>query len=99
MRLLGIDYGKKRIGLAISSTVASMALPLCTIQHKGAIPEAARLILEQVSKLKDIEEIIIGWPLYMDGTQSPLCGEVLKQKKNLDLFYKNPPHLETERLT
>ncbi|MFZ4673689.1 MAG: Holliday junction resolvase RuvX [Chlamydiia bacterium] len=99
MRILGIDYGKKRIGLAISSTVASMALPLCTIQHKGPIPEAARLILEQVSRLKDIEEIIIGWPLYMDGTQSPLCGEVLELKKNLELFFKKPIHLVDERLT
>lgn len=99
MRFLGIDYGKKRIGLAISSTVAKMALPLCTIEHKGPIAKAAQLILEKISFLGDIHEIALGWPLYMDGTLSPLCTEVLELKKNLELFFDKPIHLVDERLT
>jgi putative Holliday junction resolvase len=99
MRVLGIDYGKKRIGLAISSKVVTMALPLETIEHKGPIAKAAQLIFEKILHLKDIEEIALGWPLYMDGTLSPLCHEVLELKKNLELLFAKPIHLIDERLT
>jgi putative Holliday junction resolvase len=99
MRILAVDYGKKRIGLAISSTVASMALPLCTIEHKGVCPKAAELVFQKVEQLGDIREIVLGWPLFMDGKISPLCIEVGQFKEHLEKLFLGPIHLIDERLT
>ncbi len=99
MRILGIDYGKKRIGISISSTVAHMALPLTTIEHQGSIPKAMMLLKKKVLELKDIEEFALGWPLLMNGEESPMCKEVMQFKSLLEATFKMPVHLVDERLT
>lgn len=99
MRILGIDYGKKRIGISISSKVAQMALPLVTIQHEGSLPKAMMLLKKKFLELKDIKEIALGWPLLMSGEQSPMCKEVLQFKSLLEATFKIPVHLVDERLT
>lgn len=99
MRILGIDYGKKRIGVSISSKVAQMALPLATIEHEGSLPKAMMLLKKKFLELKDIKEIALGWPLLMSGEQSPMCKEVLQFKSLLEATFKIPVYLVDERLT
>lgn len=67
-RVLALDIGTVRIGVAISSTEGNIALPLETI-HLKATPdpiEAIRTLLEK----ENIRHIVVGLPLALDGTQS-----------------------------
>jgi putative Holliday junction resolvase len=63
-RLLGIDYGDSRIGLAISDELGSFAHPYRTLQASGPVIEEIRAIVER----EQISGIIIGLPKNMDGT-------------------------------
>ena len=63
-RLLGIDHGDSRIGLAISDELGSFAHPYRTLQASGPVIEEIRAIVER----EQISGIIIGLPKNMDGT-------------------------------
>ena len=69
MRVLGVDLGSRRIGLAISDPEASFAFPLEAIASKGV-----RKDLEAVHALiveRDIGRVVVGLPLHMDGRAGP----------------------------
>ena len=76
MRILAIDYGKKRIGIAISDPLKILASPLKTIialdNHKATV---ARLI-QEIKELSECEKILIGLPLHMNGKESEMSQEV-----------------------
>ena len=70
-RLLGLDVGKKTIGLAISDAALVVASPLKILWRKKFTPDA-----EAMFSLCDAEGIggmIIGWPVNMDGSEGPRC--------------------------
>ena len=70
-RLLGLDVGKKTIGLAISDATLSVASPLRILWRKKFTPDA-----ESMFALADAETVgglIIGWPVNMDGSEGPRC--------------------------
>lgn len=66
-RYMGIDVGTVRIGVALSDVNASIASPHTTVEAKRT-GEAAREIAGMVDD-NDVEAIVIGWPLEMDGTE------------------------------
>ena len=71
MCLLGIDYGEKNIGLAISDTRKIIAASLKTIQKTRTavyIDELKSICLE-----RNVGGIVIGFPLNMNGTEGPRC--------------------------
>jgi len=70
-RLLGIDYGDSRIGLAISDELGSFAHPYRTLQAGPRVIEEIRVIVEQ----EKISGIIIGLPKNMDGTLGPSAAK------------------------
>lgn len=65
MRVLGVDLGSRRIGLAISDVDASFAFPLEAIESAGVSRdiEALRVLIAE----RDIERVVVGLPLHMDG--------------------------------
>ncbi|MGL5439457.1 MAG: Holliday junction resolvase RuvX [Filifactoraceae bacterium] len=66
MRILGLDVGNKRIGMAISDELGLMAQPLFTLKRKGIdkdVDEIKTIILEN-----KVDKIVIGEPKNMDGT-------------------------------
>ena len=70
-RLLGLDVGKKTIGLAISDAALVVASPLKILWRKKFMPDA-----EAMFALADDENVgglVIGWPLNMDGSEGPRC--------------------------
>ena len=70
-RLLGLDVGKKTIGLAISDATLSVASPLKILWRKKFTPDA-----ESMFALADAEKVgglVIGWPVNMDGSEGPRC--------------------------
>lgn len=68
MRYLGIDYGSKRIGVAISDDQGTIAFPKATILNRGTRPVLVelRFLIEK----EHIEHIVIGLPKALDGTET-----------------------------
>jgi putative Holliday junction resolvase len=95
MRLLGIDFGDKYIGIAISDELCKIATPLDTILSDGSeITKITELI-----KKYNISKIIIGNPLNMDGSISKGTEKVNEFIKKLSSIITIPIELRDERLT
>ncbi len=72
VRILALDVGDKRIGLAISDPLGTIAQPFMTIQNNSTCLEnIARIVRE-----KEIGEIVVGLPINMNGTPGPRAQEV-----------------------
>ena len=67
MRALGLDVGSKTIGVAISDASGSIASALTTLRRAGQQPDA-RAICEVVDT-HEVEVIVVGLPLELDGTE------------------------------
>jgi putative Holliday junction resolvase len=74
MRTLGIDFGTRRIGLALSDAGGKLATPREVLQIT-AIPQAINEIAK-VIETEGVERIVIGLPLNMDGTRGGSAKEV-----------------------
>ena len=76
MRILGVDYGEKRIGLAVSDPLCTFAQPLEMIAVEGDLAAAADLIGQRAREYEAIE-IVLGLPRNMDGTLGFKAEEAL----------------------
>lgn len=76
MRILGIDYGDKRLGLALSDPLGMMAMPLSVLERTS--DESAIAAIEKIIAEKDVEKIIVGLPLNMNGTRGPMAEKSTK---------------------
>jgi len=91
-RFLGIDYGAKRIGLAVGDDASHFASPVKTIRGCGHIRGDA-VAVEACVKEFDIDGIVIGLPLNMDDTEGPQAkiirsfGEALGAMTDLTIHY------------
>lgn len=90
VRHLAIDYGMKRIGLALSDEGGRFATPFEVLDL--STDESIEMIVQLV-KAESIQQIVIGFPLNMDGTQSPMSkrvidfARILKSKSGLDPIF------------
>lgn len=95
-RILGIDYGESRIGLAISDKTKSIAFPFKTIKNKNI--DSLLEFLNKLSSEKNIESLVVGLPLGMNGKDT-------QQTKNIRIFSRSisslrlPIFFQDERLT
>jgi putative pre-16S rRNA nuclease len=73
-RLLGIDFGTVRIGLAVSDPERRIASPLATYRRRGREQDAAwfRQLIEQ----EEIGGLVVGLPIHMDGREGTKAAEV-----------------------
>ena len=97
MRILGLDHGTKRIGVAVSDELKMIAQPLVFID---AEPLASAL--EQlcgILKEKDVELIVLGMPRNMDGTYGPAAEKVREFMTQLTNVTSLPIRTWDERLT
>ncbi len=96
MRLLGIDYGEKRIGLAYADELG-LALPL-----PAAVESSEQERIDCIQKLvtqRQIEAIVIGYPYNMDGSVGFKAREVDAFIERLEKVLPIPIHRVDERLT
>jgi len=95
-RLLGVDHGDRRIGLALSDPIPLIASPFKTLIINSQ-QEAIKAILEVVSD-KDVSLVVIGKPLGLKGNETEQTKHVIKFADELrknDIVVK----LQDERLT
>ncbi len=94
-RILGIDYGLKRIGLALSDPLKIFAYPYKTlINDKNFWNELSGVIQE-----KNVTKIILGFPLNESGSKSHVTDQVGKFAKELENKFKKEVILWDERYT
>lgn len=74
LRLLGVDYGRRRTGLALSDPDGKLALPLETLSFRGLDDLAARLAEKAAEH--EAGGIVIGYPRHLDGRPGDLAPEV-----------------------
>lgn len=96
MRFLGIDYGTRRVGLAYGDDLG-IATPLPALTQ--AEPAKRRAALAEVVRARRITEIVIGYPLNMNGTAGFKAKEVDAFVAQLKADHGLPVHLIDERLT
>lgn len=97
MRYLGIDYGKRWVGLALADTAVDVVMPLPAIENKGE----EKLIdhLKDLIKSEKIDEVAIGAPYSLDSRKSEQTKETLEFIKRFSRQISIPVHEEDERLT
>lgn len=94
MRLLGIDYGSKRVGIAISDEKGEFALPFIVLNNSKNI---LKDVIDIVKK-NNIKEIVIGESKNYKGEANTILAEILNFK--IDLEKENyTVHLEPEFMT
>lgn len=71
---MGLDVGKKTIGIALSDSAQSIAMPLCTIKRKKFAQDMAEI--ERIMRDYEVGGFVIGLPLNMDGSEGPRCQSV-----------------------
>ena len=80
-RLLGLDFGSKTIGLAISDSGFAVASPIETLAHGKFTKDAEAL--EALIAEREVGGLIIGLPVNMDGTEGPRCQSTRQFAANL----------------
>lgn len=98
MRVLGIDYGDRHIGLALSDALLITAQPHGTYNLTGRQDEDRKFFRDLVSRC-DIQEIVIGDPLRMDGTSGTRAEKTRQFAAWLGKAVQRPVFFLDERLT
>jgi len=97
MRILGIDYGDARVGIAVTDIMGFMANGVKTIKNKGTkkLLEELQLVLKEYNP----EKIVVGLPKNMDGTEGFRVDATYEFVENLKTIYSGEVILQDERLT
>ena len=95
-RALGIDYGTKKIGFALSDEEEKIAFPKTT---QSNVWTYIRDYINEAILSDDVTEIVIGLPVGLDVKETELSAEVRTFAKRLGETFKVPIHLENEVYT
>ncbi|MCK5586522.1 Holliday junction resolvase RuvX, partial [Candidatus Bipolaricaulota bacterium] len=98
MRILGIDYGRRRIGLAISDEAEFLARPLDPYLRTHSLQKDLDH-LSQLAKEFEVGTIVVGLPLNMDATKGEMALEVEEFVAQLRAVSKVNIVVSDERLT
>lgn len=95
MRMIGIDFGEKRIGVAAGDDRTRLAVPVDTVEsHGDPVAEIAEIAAEQGA-----EALVIGLPLSLSGAEGPQAARVREVADALSERLTIPVHTHDERLT
>ncbi len=95
MRLMGIDYGTKRVGIALSDDKGMMAFPHSVLLNDAGLQKA----VEKIVMEENVEMIVIGHSLGREGTPNAVHAKVEDFMLDLTLGLGLPIELEPEQYT
>lgn len=102
MRVLGVDVGERRIGLAISDRSRTLARPLTTLRVESASDAVSR-VAETITRLRDeddgLDMVIVGMPVRLDGSASTETARAVAFVEGLRARVTVVILTEDERLT
>jgi len=94
-RLVGIDYGKKRVGIAVTDPLQIIATALTTVHEKEVI-----VFLQTYTSREKVEKFIVGYPLHLDGNKMEITTDVDQFIRKLRKHFPEIDVIkEDERLT
>lgn len=103
MRVLGIDYGARRVGLALSDASGTLASPWRGIERRGSDADLVALLTAEVARLAGdddgLEAVVVGWPRRLDGTAHEQTARVEAFARALGAAIAVPVVLQDERLS
>jgi putative Holliday junction resolvase len=97
MRVLGVDYGRARIGLALSDPTGLFAQGLCVLQRETDSQAVADIV--EVIQQYEVEEVVVGLPKNMNGTVGERAEQCKAFAEQLQQAAGIPVRLFDERLT
>ncbi len=97
MRVLGLDYGARRIGVAICDELGMTAQGMTTIIRKNR--EADLNAIGDFIHRYDVERIVIGYPLRLDGSEGIQCEKVNRFARRLEMRFSLPVIRRDETLS
>lgn len=95
--VMGLDFGEKTIGVAVSDRLRQVASPLETVRRTRFGADAARLL--GIAAARGIAGVVIGLPLNMDGSEGPRCQSTRAFARNLERLTPLPIAFWDERLS
>jgi putative holliday junction resolvase len=103
MRALGVDYGQRRIGLALSDPTGMLARPWKSMPRVGGAAKTATSLASEIARLHAEDDglvvVVIGLPRRLNGSDTELTAEVQKLATSLRHRTSVPVVLQDERLT
>jgi putative Holliday junction resolvase len=96
-RLLGFDFGTKRMGAASGQTITATAVPLAPVSARDGIPDWDQL--DRLFTEWQPEAVVVGLPLNMDDSESELSQLARKFARRLHARYRLPVFMQDERLS
>lgn len=97
MRILGLDIGSKRIGMALSDELGFTAQGLKTLESRGGANDIAAIV-KTVNEFS-VTEIVVGMPYNMDGSEGPQAQKALAMIEELALATGVPVFKWDERMS
>ncbi len=98
MRALGLDLGSKRIGVALSDSDGTLALPYEVVHRTGDRERDHRRIAELVAET-EAEVVVVGLPYSLDGSSGPMAKRYRAEARRLRATLAVPVETYDERLT
>lgn len=96
-RILAVDWGERRVGVALSDLSRSLASPLPTI-YTSSESETIRAVVEIVTR-EEVIEVVVGLPLNMDGSRGEAAARAESLAHRLEQEIEVPVVMWDERLT
>ena len=94
-RILAVDYGSKRSGIAVTDPLCIIASPLTTV-HSGQLMD----FLKDYFEKEDVQEVVFGWPTKLDGSDTNATRLVQAATNRFrKLFPDKPLFLHDEKFT
>ena len=97
-RMLGIDVGEKRIGVAVSDRSGTIATPLTVLQRSGRPADDHRRIAELVVE-EEAERVVVGLPLSLSGEVGRAAQSAIAEAEQMATVVGVPVETYDERLT
>jgi putative holliday junction resolvase len=99
-RILGLDLGERRIGVAVADADGGRAMPLTTLNRaRGGTPEADVAALRRVVDEQSAMELVVGLPLEASGVEGPQARLTRAWVEAIEPLLDIPIALRDERLT
>jgi putative Holliday junction resolvase len=95
--IVGIDYGRARIGLAIAETDSALPRPLVTLKRVNRNEDMRRL--RELVRERGVGHIVVGLPLRLDGTRGEMAEEATRFAARVRKQLNLPVTMLDERLT
>lgn len=97
-RVMGIDFGERRIGVALSDPTGTLAAPKETV-HRRAGKRMPLAALERIAREHGVEHVVVGLPLDLSGAETEWCARVREAGDELARRLAVPVTYVDERMT